>query len=138
MHDIIKEFQDVRTWASIRGVNNVEPQTQYQRFLQEGVEIHKAMIDDDKDEIVDAIGDTIITLINLANAYNLKAEDCLRSAFNVIKLRKGITTPEGDFIRYKKLNSSSKDFCDINQGNKNNQYFDESKLHLLTPKNFKE
>ena len=63
---IIKEFEDVRNWGKIRGIDGADPQIQFQRFMQEGLEIHKALIENDEDEFQDAIGDTIVTLINLA------------------------------------------------------------------------
>ena len=116
-------WERVRQWAGIRGINKVESQVQYQRFLQEAVEIHNAMINNDDEEFIDAIGDTIVTLINLANTKGYKAEDCLESAFSVIELRKGITTSRGDFVRYGKLDSMIQDICDVKQGNKGEEYF---------------
>ena len=120
---MIKQFNDVRKWAAIRGINKVEPQVQYQRFLQEAVEIHDAMINKDEDEFMDAIGDTIVTLINLANTKGYKAEDCLYKAFRVIEKRKGFTTKRGDFVRWGKLDNYSKNLCDIRQGNPGNEYY---------------
>jgi uncharacterized protein YabN with tetrapyrrole methylase and pyrophosphatase domain len=129
-------WERVRNWGKLRGIDGVDSQTQYQRFLQEAVEIHDAMIKHDKKEIVDAIGDTIVTLINLANTYNLKAEDCLDAAFSVIEYRKGLTTDKGDFIRYAKLTDEQKFVCDIQQGERGSEYF--SKETNLKPINFKE
>ncbi len=120
---MIKQFNDVRKWAAIRGINKVNPDVQYQRFLQEAVEIHDAMINKDEDEFMDAIGDTIVTLINLANTKGYKAEDCLYKAFRVIEKRKGFTTKRGDFIRWGKLDNYSKNLCDIRQGNPGNEYY---------------
>ncbi len=119
----------VRQWATVRGIDGVDSDTQYQRFLQEAVEIHDAMIKNDKDEFKDAIGDTIVTLINLANTRGYKAEDCLEDAFKVIEKRKGLTTNKGDFIRYAKLDLRHKDICDANQGNKGSDYFTEDHLN---------
>jgi len=117
-------WERVRQWATIRGINSVHPDTQYQRFLQEAVEIHDAMIKHDHVEFKDAIGDTIVTLINLANTRGLKAEECLESAFKVIEFRKGVTTKKGDFIRYGKLDSYLQDICDMRQGNPGSEYFE--------------
>lgn len=133
----IKAFTEVRQWAKIRGIKCANPQVQYQRFLQEGAEIHDAMIKNDMTEFKDAVGDTIVTLINLATQYGFDAEDCLKQAFDVIELRKGKTTEDGDFIRYQKLSKEDQDFCDEQQGSAGEQYFKPELLDVLTEKNFK-
>jgi len=140
----IKEFQEVRDWKAIRGIGGNEDmsldkrlQSQYQRVAQECNEIHEAIVLEDWDEFEDAIGDTIVTLINIADIKGVKAEDCLAKAFNVIKLRKGLTRPTGDFVRYGKLADEDKLICDEKQGNANNQYFDENIIDTLNPDNFK-
>lgn len=130
----IKRFNDVRDWGAIRGIDGAKFHTQYQRFLQEAVEIHDAHTKEDHSEIMDAIGDTIVTLINLAKTINESAEDCLNQAFSVIEFRKGLNF-NGDFIRYAKLSQKDKDICDIQQGNSGNQYFlPDTKL---TPQDFR-
>jgi NTP pyrophosphatase (non-canonical NTP hydrolase) len=139
---MIKEFEAVRNWATIRGVGGSEItdqtiQTGYQRFLQEAIEIHEALVLEDEEEFQDAIGDTIVTLINLAEMKGYKAEDCLGKAFGVIELRKGLTTPEGSFVRYGKLSEEDKNKCDKLQGNPGDQYFGRNQLDLLGPDDFK-
>ncbi len=116
-------WNKVRKWGQLRGIDKVDAQVQYQRVLQEVVEIHDAMVSNDKAEFQDAIGDTIVTLINLANTEEYAAELCLDGAFEVIEKRKGFTTKRGDFVRYGKLDSYSKDLCDIRQGNPDNEYY---------------
>ena len=132
---MIKEFEDVRNWGEMRGLSDANPDMQYQRFLQEAVEIHEAMVLEDEDEFKDAIGDTIVTLINLAKTKGYNAEDCLEGAFDVIELRKGINK-NGSFVRYGKLNEEDKKWCDKNQGNPGSEYFEELLLDSLTPKDF--
>ena len=131
---MIKEFEAVRNWAKIRGVDGATPDVQYQRFLQEAVEIHDAMTKDDMNEFSDAIGDTIVTLINLAKTQGMTAEYCLEKAFDVIEFRKGLTSDNGDFVRYMKLNNNDKLVCDIQQGNIGREYFDVTES--LTAVNF--
>lgn len=119
---MIQKFEDVRQWGAKRDLGEAEFQSQYQRVLQEIVEIHEAFIDDDMDEVSDAIGDSLVTLINLAKTVNMKAEDCLDGAFDVIELRKGLTK-KGSFIRYGKLSDEDKKICDKQQGNPGEQYY---------------
>lgn len=132
---IIENFQAVRNWGKIRGIDGADAQMQYQRFMQEGVEIHKALIENDMDEFQDAIGDTIVTLINLAKTLGYNAEDCLEKAFNVIELRKGLNQ-NGSFNRYAKLSDQDKAICDLKQGNIGSQYFERKMLDELQPKDF--
>lgn len=141
---MIKEFEEVRQWKKIRGIGGNEDmsldkrlQSQFQRVQQECTEIHDAIVLEDWEEFEDAIGDTIVTLINIADIKGVKAEDCLAKAFNVIKLRKGLTRPTGDFVRYGKLADEDKATCDLKQGNIGNQYFLEEDLPKLSPENFK-
>ena len=143
---MIKEFQEVRDWKAIRGIGGDETedmffrlQSQYQRVMQECIEVHDAMVKNDHEEFMDAIGDTIVTLINLADIKGVKAEDCLAQAFDVIKLRKGLTSEYGDFVRYAKLSSEEQAICDEKQGSPGDQYFSEDLLanNALDPEKFK-
>lgn len=101
------------------------------------IEIHEAIVLNDEEEFIDAIGDTIVTLINLADIKGHNAEDCLKQAFDVIKLRKGLTRTTGDFVRYAKLSQAEKELCDKLQGNPGEQYFDEEYLKIFKPEHFK-
>ena len=140
---MIKEFEDVRYWKALRGIGadesqpmNERLQSQFQRVMQEIIEIHDALVKNDDHEFKDAIGDSIVTLINIAAIKNYNAEDCLEQAYGVIKLRKGLTSDSGDFVRYAKLNDEDKLVCDNQQGNPGNEYFDESNIGKLSPESF--
>ena len=135
---MIMRFENVRRWSKIRGVNDNTPDENYQRFLQEAVEIHAAMVEKDHNELIDAIGDTIVTLINLADSFGEMAEDCLESAFNVIEYRKGLTKKGKGFVRYGKLSDVEKATCDRQQGNPGNEMFHPGAQLHFTPQNFKE
>lgn len=141
---MIKEFEEVRQWKEIRGIGgdttqslDKRLQSQFQRVQQEVTEIHDAIVLEDWDEFEDAIGDSIVTLINIAAIKGVTAEDCLAKAFNVIRLRKGLTRPTGDFVRYGKLSKEEQLICDEKQGNVGDQYFTEDAFSFLTPDLFK-
>jgi hypothetical protein len=140
---MIKQFQEVRDWKAIRGIGGSEDapmnerlQSQFQRVIQECIEIHESIVLDDHEEFMDAIGDTIVTLINIADIKGVTAEDCLKQAFDVIKYRKGLTRPSGDFVRYGKLSKEDQEICDKLQGNPGSEYFTEEALQTLQPKDF--
>lgn len=121
--ETIPRFSDVRNWGKVRGLGSSKFHVQYQRFLQEAVEIHEAHTFDDMDELADAIGDTIVTLINLAGTAGMRAEDCLEKAFGEIEHRKGLNV-NGDFVRYAKLPDDLKSICDKRQGWAGYDHFD--------------
>ena len=59
------------------------------KLQEEAGELAKALLQDDHEEIVDAIGDIVVVLTNLAHLEGVKIETCIASAYNEIKNRKG-------------------------------------------------
>ena len=58
----------------------------------------KATLEKDHDEVVDAIGDMVVVLTNLAHLNNVNIETCIASAYNEIKNRKGKMN-NGTFVK---------------------------------------
>ena len=83
-------FDNIRAWAQVRGIYD-EGNTivQYVKLQEEAGELAKALLDSNHDEVIDAIGDMIVVLTNLAHMEGLKIENCIDSAYNEIKNRKG-------------------------------------------------
>ena len=147
---MIQEFKAVRQWKKIRGigdskkskldVNSIQDLKAiigaYTKVQEESSEVIEAIIANDMHEFKDAIGDTIVTLINLAAMLDINAEDCLEQAFNEIELRKGLLDSCGIFVRYGKLGEDDRLICDEKQGNPGSQFFERSKLKELKPINF--
>jgi len=80
----------IRQWADERGIyRNGDTKTQYVKLLEESGELARAILKNDKVEFVDAIGDMVVVLTNLAALEGLKIEDCITSAYDVIKSRQG-------------------------------------------------
>jgi NTP pyrophosphatase (non-canonical NTP hydrolase) len=80
----------IRVWAKEKGIyDKGDSKTQYVKLMEEAGELAKALLKADKPEIIDAIGDIIVVLTNLAKLENLLIEDCVVSAYDVIKNRKG-------------------------------------------------
>lgn len=67
---------------------------------EEALELIEAIADNNKDEIVDALGDILVTIIIQAKMQNVDLLECLKSAYNEIKDRKGVTK-NGTFIKEK-------------------------------------
>jgi NTP pyrophosphatase (non-canonical NTP hydrolase) len=83
-------FDDIRKWARERGIyESGDQKTQYIKLQEEAGELAKAILDKNKPEIEDAIGDMVVVLTNLAELSKLRIEDCIDSAYDEISNRKG-------------------------------------------------
>ena len=88
--ELKNEFQPVRDWAQARGIyEKGDPKTQYIKLLEESGELAKAILKNDDKEFVDAIGDCVVVLTNLAKLKGYTIEECINSAYNEIANRKG-------------------------------------------------
>jgi len=83
-------FDLIRNWAATRGLyDKGNAHTQYVKLQEEAGELAKALLQNDKDEIIDAIGDMVVVLTNLAHLQGFEIEECIDSAYNVIAARTG-------------------------------------------------
>jgi len=86
----LKMFDDIRDWAKTRGLyDKGNSHTQYVKLQEEAGELAKALLDNDGIEILDAIGDIVVVLTNLAHLEGFTIEQCIESAYNEISDRKG-------------------------------------------------
>lgn len=82
-----------------RDKNLDDPKAQMNKVIEEVGEIaHEVSRNQYGKEFRDAIGDTLITLIILADIASAKPIECLQLAYNEIKNRKG-KTENGTFIK---------------------------------------
>ena len=83
-------FNLIRDWAQQRGLyDKGNTHTQYVKLQEEAGELAKALLDDDQDEVVDAIGDMVVVLTNLAHLRGVNIETCIATAYDVISKRTG-------------------------------------------------
>ena len=83
-------FERIRDWAKQRGLyKKGDSKTQYVKLQEEAGELAKALLKRDHEEIVDAIGDIVVVLTNLAHLEGFKIEECVESAYKVIAKRTG-------------------------------------------------
>ena len=83
-------FDNIRSWAQERGIyDKGDSKTQYVKLMEEAGELAQSLLKEDKPEIIDAIGDMVVVLTNLANLEGLTIESCVEQAYNVIAERKG-------------------------------------------------
>jgi NTP pyrophosphatase (non-canonical NTP hydrolase) len=89
----------IRGWAQERGIYaNGDSKTQYVKLMEESGELAQALLKEDEAEITDAIGDMVVVLTNLAKLEGLDIEDCVTSAYDVIKTREGKMV-NGTFVK---------------------------------------
>ena len=83
-------FNRIRTWAETRGLyEKGDPMVQYVKLQEEAGELAKALLKDDQPEVIDAIGDMVVVLTNLAHQRGVYIEECIQTAYNVINQRTG-------------------------------------------------
>ena len=96
------QFQPIRDWADNKGIyTEGDSKTQVIKLFEEVGELSKAILENNKEEISDAIGDSVIVLTNLAHLCNLTIEQCIEDAYDEIKDRTG-KMQNGTFIKNKK------------------------------------
>ena len=92
-------FQLIRDWAGERGLyTNGDTKTQFCKLMEEGGELGRAILKEDKAEFIDAIGDMVVVLTNLAHLGGVTIEHCIDSAYDEIKTRTGIMS-NGTFVK---------------------------------------
>ena len=80
----------IRTWATEKGIYaKGDSKTQYLKLMEEAGELAEALLKNDETEVIDAIGDMVVVLTNLAELEGYRIEDCIQSAYDVIKSRQG-------------------------------------------------
>ena len=90
---------EVEMWAKDKGIlDNATPIKQALKTQEEVTELLNAIVDNDRAEIIDAIGDIMVTLIIQAKMQNLDLFECLQSAYNVISKRTGKMV-NGQFLK---------------------------------------
>jgi NTP pyrophosphatase (non-canonical NTP hydrolase) len=91
----------VEAWAEEKGIlAKATPMAQSLKTMEECTELCTAINNNDRDEIIDALGDIMVTLIIQAKMQGLSLEDCLTSAYNIISKRTGKMV-DGQFVKDK-------------------------------------
>lgn len=89
----------VELWAKEKGIlEKATPLKQALKTQEEVLELQNAIVDDDREEIQDALGDILVTIIIQAKMQGLDLLDCLQSAYDVISKRTG-TMKNGQFVK---------------------------------------
>lgn len=86
-------------WALVRGITDPEnAPKQMLKVMEEVGELASAIAKGNEDATIDAIGDVLVTIIILSYQLELNPWECLETAYDEIKNRKGKTI-DGVFIK---------------------------------------
>ncbi len=90
----------VMQWAEARGIyENGTALGQASKTVEEACELLVAIAKNDKAEIADAIGDVMVTLVNVGVLTDLDVRQCFYNAYKVIEHRKGYLNKDGVFVK---------------------------------------
>jgi NTP pyrophosphatase (non-canonical NTP hydrolase) len=83
-------FDLIRGWADDRGIyTNGDSKARLIKLYEEAGELSQGVLKNNREDIIDAIGDCIVVLTNLARINDLYVEDCIQSAYDEISNRTG-------------------------------------------------
>lgn len=83
-------FELIRNWADKRGIyESGDTKTQLIKLYEEAGELSQGILKNDRDDIIDAIGDCVVVLTNLAKLADVSIETCIQSAYDEISGRTG-------------------------------------------------
>ena len=95
----VEIFDLIRSWADERGIyKEGDPKTQLIKLYEETGELSKALLEGDKNGIIDAIGDSVVVLTNLSKLVGYDIESCIQSAYDEIFDRTGRMV-DGTFVK---------------------------------------
>ena len=94
-----ERFDKIRDWADERGLyDKGDTKTQFCKLMEEAGELGRAILKDNQVEFVDAIGDMVVVLTNMAMLGGTSIETCIDTAYDEIKSRKGKMV-NGTFVK---------------------------------------
>lgn len=95
----MNHFDSIRLWAAARNlIEGSSPDRQMVKLIEEVNELDMAILQDNREEFIDAIGDCAVVLTIMAAQKGLNVEDCIAAAYDQIKDRKGMMV-DGVFVK---------------------------------------
>lgn len=86
-------------WGQDKGIlPHPDPMAQWEKTLEEVIELKDAIEANDREAAKDAIGDVFVTLVMGCGYWSLTMEQCVEQAYNVISKRTGKMV-DGQFVK---------------------------------------
>jgi NTP pyrophosphatase (non-canonical NTP hydrolase) len=95
----IIELEVIRWGEARQIVQHSNPRAQAIKTLEEVGELMQAIADNDREAMIDAYGDILVTLVMGCATADLDLVKCFEHAYGQIKDRKGYLSPEGIFVK---------------------------------------
>lgn len=95
MNNLISQ---VEQWSMDKDLHKANPDRQALKVWEESGEIASALARGNREALMDGIGDTVVTLIILAQQHGMSLEECLEYAYGEIQHRKGRLV-DGVFVK---------------------------------------
>lgn len=96
---LTNEFEPIREWAENKGIYaKGDAKTQFVKLSEEMGELAMSILKNNPEEFMDAIGDCVVVLTNLAHLNDVKIEDCINGSYDVIAKRTGKMV-NGTFVK---------------------------------------
>jgi NTP pyrophosphatase (non-canonical NTP hydrolase) len=93
------EMNVIRWGEERKIVQHSNPRAQAIKTLEEVGELIQAITDNDREAMIDAYGDILVTLVMGCATADLDLVKCFAHAYEQIKDRKGYLSPEGIFVK---------------------------------------
>jgi len=84
-----KLIENIEDWSTDKGLHNSDPNKQMLKVVEEIGELSQGLVKDNREQVIDSIGDAVVTLVILSQQLGLTLEQCTAYAYNEIKDRKG-------------------------------------------------
>ncbi|UQT01484.1 hypothetical protein KMDAMLD_00012 [Enterococcus phage vB_OCPT_PG11] len=95
-------IEQVQEWSRNKGLDKAAPEKQFLKVIEEVGEVAAAMARNDREELVDGLGDTFVTLIILCQQLGVAPHEALDTAYGVIFKRTGKMI-DGVFVKSEDL-----------------------------------
>ena len=99
MEVLIKKIQN---WSKERNLHIADPKAQFTKLIEEIGELATGLNKQNNALIEDSIGDSLVVLIILCQQLGFDLKECLETAYNEIKDRKGKMI-NGTFVKEEDL-----------------------------------
>lgn len=104
-NETFEEIVDGLTqWAKDRDLLGKDPHIQFSKIVEELGETSAAYNKQKHSDLIDSIGDLLVTIIIFSKQVGMDPTDCLNEAWRTIKYRHGMTI-NGVFVKDSDLNN---------------------------------
>jgi NTP pyrophosphatase (non-canonical NTP hydrolase) len=93
------EMNVIRWGEDRKIVQHSTPMAQARKTQEELNELFDAIVANDREAMIDAYGDILVTLVMGCATADLDLVSCFKHAYEQIKDRKGYLSPEGIFVK---------------------------------------